>query len=162
MTIKEVAEHIGKHNDTIRRAIQSGKLEATKVNRVWDISDEALSAYMQAQGISTDALGNAEGYAQPYAEDMQSIMQQLRSENERQREQIADLQEQLREAREELREARQAAEEASHRHDTVMLQMTRLLEYEQLPFWRKLFSRKALPPPEQIMDMEPGDDKSNE
>ena len=51
----------------------------------------------------------------------------------------------------------EAIEDASHRHDTLLMQMTKMLEYERQPFWRKLFSRKALPPPADgnVVDMEP-------
>jgi hypothetical protein len=51
--------------------------------------------------------------------------------------------------------------DASHRHDTVVMQMTRLVEYHQQPFWRKLFSRKALPSPVEgnVVNMETQEDK---
>ena len=35
--------------------------------------------------------------------------------------------------------------EASHRHDTVVMQMTRLVEYHQQPFWRRWRKQKQLP-----------------
>ena len=77
-------------------------------------------------------------------------------------EMVSPLQEQLAEKDKQIGKLQERLPEASHRHDTVVMQMTRLLEYHQESFWRKLFSRKALPPPEQIMDMEPGDSKFEE
>ena len=44
MTITEAATRIGKHNDTIRRAIQAGKLESTKVV-IADLIVTSLSIY---------------------------------------------------------------------------------------------------------------------
>jgi len=89
------------------------------------------------------------------------VVEQLRSENEHLRQQVTQLQERLDEKDNDLRRKDEQIAEASHRHDTLVMQMTRLLEYHQQPFWRKLFSRKALPPPadETIMDMQLGDDK---
>ncbi len=75
MTITEAAARIGKHNDTIRRAIQAGKLESTKVNGTWDISEEALAAYANTQGVAYAALGTEPGYAAAYDETMQLRMQ---------------------------------------------------------------------------------------
>lgn len=74
---------------------------------------------------------------------------------------ISVLKEQLQEKDKQIESLQQQLGEASQRHDTVVMQMTRLLEYHQQPFWRRLFSRKALPPPgdETIMDMEPGGDE---
>ncbi len=72
MTIREAAERIGKHNDTIRRAIQSGKLESTKVKGVWDISDTAVSFYHPPAMVSlphrfwwSDNLGIISGIKYP-------------------------------------------------------------------------------------------------
>ena len=89
-------------------------------------------------------------------------LEHLRRQNEDLLRQIADQNARIERLESQLEEERERASEASHRHDTVVMQMTRLLEYHQQPFWRKLFSRKALPPPEQIMDMEPGGDESKE
>lgn len=72
------------------------------------------------------------------------------------------LRKRVEELEQQLAETRQDAAEASHRHDTVVMQMTRLLEYHQQPFWRKLFSRKALPPPPvegNVVNMETHEDK---
>ncbi len=52
-----------------------------------------------------------------------------------------------------LERANEALAETSHQHDIVVMKMIRLLEYYQQYLWRQLFYRKALPSPEQIMDM---------
>lgn len=75
------------------------------------------------------------------------VIEQLRSENEHLRQQVTQLQERLDEKDEDLRRKDEQIAEASHRHDTVVIQMTRIVEYQQQPFWRKLFQRKQLPPP---------------
>ena len=140
MTIREAAQRIGKHSDTIRRAIQSGKLEATKVNSVWDITEEALMSYAEAQGMSDTA---ADG-AQPYDELMQ-----LRMQNKELSEQAEALRSELKLERERIEDARKAAEEASQRHDTIVLQLTRqleqsqrLLEYKSDPWYRRWFRKQ--------------------
>ncbi len=139
MTIREAAERIGKHNDTIRRAIQSGKLESTKVKGIWDISDTALAAYMKRLGISGEAAATVQPYAKPDDEAMQLRMQELVQ-------QIEELKSQLGQEREGVEEARKAAEETSQRHDTIVLQLTRqnqqLLEYHQEPWYRRWFRRR--------------------
>ncbi len=50
-------------------------------------------------------------------------------------------------------------QEASQRHDTVVMQMSRMLEYERQPFWRRWFKQKALQAPGDVMEMEPDTDK---
>lgn len=67
-------------------------------------------------------------------EDKERLQQQL-TEKDRQ---IGNLQIQL--------------QDASQRHDTVVMQMSKMLEYERMPFWRKWLRQKALPPPEIIID----------
>jgi len=52
-------------------------------------------------------------------------------------------------------------QEASQRHDTVVMQMSKMLEYEQQPFWRRWFKQKALPAPGDVVDMEADTDKES-
>lgn len=149
MTISEAASCIGKHNDTIRRAIQAKKLEAIKVNGSWDISEEALITYANAQGITYATLGNAQPSATAYDEAMQLHMQ-----NENLKDQVEYLKTQIQEKDKQLESLQFQLQEASQRHDTVVMQMSKMLEYERQPFWRRLVGRKALPAPEDVMDME--------
>lgn len=72
---------------------------------------------------------------------------------------IADkeqLQQQLTEKDKQLESLQIQLQEASQRHDTVVMQMSKMLEYERQPFWRRWFKQKALPARGDVMDMEPG------
>ena len=73
-------------------------------------------------------------------EDLQADNRQLKEQLQRKDQQIENLQTQL--------------ADASQRHDTVVMQMSKMLEYERQPFWRRWIGRKALPAPGNIMDME--------
>jgi len=137
ITVKDAANIRKCSERNIIELIHKGELEAKKDGRRWLI-------LMDTSEITSEEY--------PQNAEMISLLKGQLQEKDKL---IDTLQKQL-------EEMRQDAAEASHRHDTVVMQMTRLLEYHQQPFWRKFFSRKALPPPEQIMDMEPGDDKSEE
>lgn len=86
------------------------------------------------------------------------VMDQLRSENGHLRQQVIQLQERLNQKDADLRRKDDQLAEASQRHDTVVMQLTRIVEYQQQSFWRRLFQRKQLPPPvdETIMDVGAG------
>ena len=128
--------------------------------RLLDISESTLrrrikQGIIKAEGEGRERRVAVESDAEVTVTVTANEIEQLRKENEELHEQIGWLKEKLDQRDQEMAEA-------GHRHDTVVMQMTRLLEYHQQPFWRKLFSRKALPPPEQIMDMEPEEGKSKE
>ena len=142
ITVKDAANMIGVHDRTIRRYISEGKLKAKKENNRVLIDIDTIND-----------LDHTQDHRQAIGSDQDIAYDQII----KQEKEIEFLRDRVKELEKQLSDARQASEEASHRHDTVVLQMTRLLEYEQLPFWRKLFSRKALPAPDQIMDMEPGE-----
>ncbi len=67
------------------------------------------------------------------------------------------LQQQLTEKDRQIENLQTQLQEASHRHDTVVMQMSKMLEYERQPFWRRWLKQKALPPPV-MEDMEPEPD----
>jgi len=136
ITVKDAAKIRKCTEANIRYLITAGKLEATKDSGRWLIKAETLET--------------EKAFSQPF-----DVIYLLKAQIEEKAQQLTEKDKQIEKLQEQLAEA-------SHRHDTVVMQMTRLLEYHQQPFWRKLFSRKALPPPEQIMDMEPEDDKSKE
>jgi len=184
MIIREAAQRLGKSDSALRRAIKAGKLVAKMVDGKYDITEEALNAYADTTQ-RLGALRRDEGERERLRDEVEALrrehseLERLRSENEQLKQDTEELgrlrgemetlrrgldeaQKRINDKDTELAEARRELAEAGHRHDTVVMQMTRLLEYHQQPFWRKLFSRKALPPPEQIMDMEPGDDKPEE
>ena len=156
MTITEAAARIGKHNDTIRRAIQAEKLVAAKVNGAWDISEAALTAYANAQGIPYAALGTESDDVTAYDEVMQ-----LRMQNEDLKKQVEYLKAQAQEKDQQIENLQRQLAEASERHDTVVMQISKMLEYERQPFWRRWLGRKALPSPGDVMDMEPDTDRES-
>ena len=45
MTIREAAQRVGKSESALRRAIKSGRLDAEKVNGIYNISEDSLNAY---------------------------------------------------------------------------------------------------------------------
>lgn len=161
VTVSQACLSYGVSRRTLTRRIKQGKVESKLENNrryvlVVDSETAASQGETQEGQVETEEGQHVSGMSQ---EISQQLIERLESDKQLQADQIAELKEQNKALQEELAEARRAADEAGKRHDTVIMQMTRLLEYEQLPFWRKLFSRKALPPPEQIMDMEPGEKK---
>ena len=119
MTIHEVCQRLGKSESTIRRWIREGTLTATKVNGVWDISEEMVNDCSNGgQTVGSD-------------QSVDGTVQQLRSENDYLKERIQEL------------------ESARERSDTLMLQLTRQLEQSQrmleahsAPWWRRLRRRR--------------------
>lgn len=53
LTLKEVAERLRLHPNTLRRYIKKGKLAAMKFGRVWRIEEKDLEEFMRAnkQGV---------------------------------------------------------------------------------------------------------------
>ena len=66
-------------------------------------------------------------------------------------EQVADKDAQLKEKDADLRRKDEQTAEAGQRHDTVVMQMTRLVEYHQQPFWKR-WRRRELPGPTNIAE----------
>ena len=138
MNAREVSKRLGVSYSTVMRLIRSGKLEAKKAGRNWDVTEKAISDY----SLSSQMTGQAEGVDQSIAATDTNTVDQLRSEVER-------LREKLDEKDKALEDARQAAEEASHRHDTIVLQLTRqveqsqrLLEYHSDPWYKRIFRQR--------------------
>ena len=146
----EACQVLGVSQSTLRRRIDKGEIESKLEDGrrlVLVTTDEDMVTTAPESELTTELRSQVDHLK----EQFESLHNQLSGKDK----QIEKLQGQLERANE-------ALAEASHRHDTVVMQMTRLIEYHQQPFWRRLFSRKALPPPEQIMDMEPGGDQDNE
>lgn len=51
MTLKEAAQILGVHVETMRRAVQQRKLSALRVGRGYKVSQEALSKYIEGQMV---------------------------------------------------------------------------------------------------------------
>lgn len=48
LTLKEIAEKLKLHPNTLRRYIKEGKLPAMKFGRVWRVEEEDLKEFMRA------------------------------------------------------------------------------------------------------------------
>ena len=154
MTISEAAQRVGKSESALRRAIKSKKLDAQMVNGKYDLTEEALYAYAKpAKNIDAPKRGAEE------IERLREENETLRRELEDTRNKIEELQETVRQKDEALRSLEDRMADASQRHDTVVMQISRMLEYERQPFWRRWFKHKALPAPVDVIDMEPGTDE---
>jgi len=126
VTVDEAAAILKISTSTVRRRVENEKIESKLEDgrRLVWVPDDTQMSSKDEQLIAELRIQN----------------EHLRKQVEEKDKQIENLQKQL--------------DEASHRHDTVVMQMTRIVEYQQQPFWRKLFQRKQLPPPvdENIMD----------
>ncbi len=129
ITVKEAARFRNCTERNILRLIQKGELKAKREGHRWFILKESLEQTSEES---------------PNMSEVSSILKAQLQEKDKQ---IERLQKQLEEKDEQIKNLQEALAEAGHRHDTVVMQMTRLLEYHQQPFWRKLFTRKALPGP---------------
>ena len=131
-TLREACEILGISESTLRRRIKQREFQSKIENNKRLVFIQELS---QMTGQMTE----------------RAMIQYLQSENERLLQENTELKEelnrrgaQLREKDEDLRRKDEQLAEASHRHDTVVMQMTRLLEYHQQPFWRRWRKRKQL------------------
>ena len=126
---------------TLYRRIKDGEIESKREGKLTmcltDVPDESQN---ETSGTPNDTL---------------QAIDHIRSENEHLRQQVAQLQGKLDQKDEDLRQKDEQMAEASHRHDTVVMQMTKMLEYHQQPFWQRWLKIKALPAPGDVMDMEP-------
>ena len=133
VSLNEACEILDISLSTLRRRINAGKVESRLEGkkRLVSISDEN-----QVSSKTTQA----------------TLIDQLRQENHRLNQQLAEKDRQIENLQTQL-------QDASQRHDTVVMQMSKMLEYERRPFWRRWFKQKALPAPENVVDMETEDHK---
>jgi len=149
ITTSEAAGLLNISERQVRNKAASGKLKAKRDGNRWLIDRSLTEVEVELEGNRSESdisAGSSDNY--------EVIVEKLEVENEWLKKRVEELERYL-------SEARQDAAEAGHRHDTVVMQMTKLLEYHQQPFWRKLFSRKALPAPidKTIMNMEADEKK---
>ncbi len=135
MTIQEACQRLGKSESTIRRWLRQGKLEAIKVHGLWDIPEAAINDYLNDQSPAGSDQSNDQADDQsPVGDDRANdqMIDRLKEENSYLKERIAEM------------------DAARERSDTLMLQMTRqveqsqrLLEYQQEPWYRRVFRKKG-------------------
>lgn len=129
VTVSEAATSLNVSDKTIRRRVKSGSLEGKLEGRRLLVKlDKEL-----------DTLTNSVSKNEVIA-DLRAQLEDFRGQIREKDRQIENLQVQL--------------QDASQRHDTVVMQMSKMLEYERQPFWRRWVGRKALPAPGDVMDME--------
>lgn len=137
LTLTEVAARLSVSERTIRRRIEKGEISADKVDGKLVIPAESLTEL-------TDFGTYVNKDKALLIKELQEMLSSMRRQMAALEAQLERKEAQLKEKDEHLRIKDEQIAEASHRHDTVVMQMTKLLEYHQQPFWRKLFSRKAL------------------
>ncbi len=158
MTIAEVAKLIGKSEQSVRRSIKSGKLQSTLVNGRYEINkDDITDSLRDSQPIVTDSRDDSQSDSQVVVIENELLKARiLELENDKE-----GLQHQLTEKDKQIENLQIQLQDASQRHDTVVMQMSRMLEYERQPFWRRWFKQKALPAPVDVMDMDPDTDEES-
>lgn len=138
LTLTEVAAKSGVSERTIRRRIDKGEIGAEKVDGKLMVLAESITELTEL-----DTYVNRDKTL--LLKELQQTVSSLRRQISALEEQLLAKDAQLREKDEDLRRKDEQIAEASHRHDTVVLQMTRLVEYHQQPFWRRWRKRKQLP-----------------
>lgn len=167
ITVKEAAELLKRSRRHVVSMIHAGKLKAKRDGRLWLIHSSLLEpeeAELPPKDLPKEAVRRLEEEVEYLKEQVQQRDRQLEEKDQQLQEARERYDIQMERLQEELGKANAALSEASHRHDTVVMQMTRLLEYHQQPFWKKLFQRKQLPPSmdETIMDMKTGSEKETD
>ena len=134
ITVKDAAKLRKCSERNIIELIHKGEFEAKKDGRRWLIlmDDSEIASAIIPQSEETISLLKAQ--VEGKNKQIDDLQRQL-TEQDRQSEKLQG----------QLERTNEALAEASHRHDTVVMQMTRLLEYHQQPFWRRWGKRKQLP-----------------
>ena len=134
ITVKDAAKIRKCSERNIIELIKKGQLEAKKDGRRWLI-------LMDASEIVSEEY--------PQVAEMISLLKVQLQEKDVQirqtQEQLTEKDKQIEKLQGQLEKTNEALAEASHRHDTVVMQMTRLVEYHQQPFWRRWRKQKQLP-----------------
>ena len=137
MTIQEACQRLGKSESTIRRWIRQSKLDAIKINGLWDIPDAAINDYLNDQSPAGSDQSDDYPDDQSPADNDQSSDQRFIDRIEQENAYLKDRIQEMEAARE--------------RSDTVVLQMTRqleqsqrLLEHHQEPWYRRVFRKREV------------------
>lgn len=142
LTLTEVAAKLGVSERTIRRRIDKGEIGAEKLDgKLMVVADSITELTELGIYVNRDKASLIKG--------LQQTVSSLRRQVAALEEQLEDRNAQLREKDAYLRRKDEQMAEAGQRHDTVVMQMTRLVEYHQQPFWKR-WRRKQLPEPTHI------------
>ncbi len=139
LTLTEVAAKLNVSERTIRRRIDKGEIGAEKFDgKLMVVADSITELTEMDTYVNRDKTS--------LIKELQQTVSSLRRQVAALEEQLTDREAQLREKDADLRRKDEQMAEAGQRHDTVVMQMTRLVEYHQQPFWRR-WRRKQLPGP---------------
>ena len=141
MSVKDAASFLKVTEKTVINRINRKELEGIQKGRFWKVRRQSVENAAKEYSVNL-----------PKDSEDSEVVQILKAQLQERTTEASGLREQVAKLTEDLRNA-------SERHDTVVMQMTRIVEYQQQPFWRKLFQRKQLPPPivdEAVMDVEAG------
>ncbi len=144
ISVSEAAKRLGVSERTVYRRIDKDEIKTVELGDKRVVLAESLTDMSQDNAL---------------------LMQQLEAERDSLRQRVSQLENELEhekgkhetdndywkkrleEKDKQTENFQEQLSEASHRHDTVVMQLTKVVEYQQQPFWRKLFQRKQLPPP---------------
>jgi predicted RNase H-like nuclease (RuvC/YqgF family) len=136
-------------------------LQVSKAARVLDITERTLRKHISEEKIQskleegrrlvlidTDMMSETPSHEATMIEKLKNDMERLNEELNEKAKDITELKQELKKRDEYLREKDDQREQASHRHDTIVLQLTRqlnnqqqLLEYHESPWYRRWFHR---------------------
>jgi excisionase family DNA binding protein len=137
LTLTEVASKLGVSERTIRRRIDSGGIGAEKVDGKLMVVADSITELTE---LDTHANRDNTSRIRELQQTVSSLRQQVSALEDK----LEDRDAQLREKDADLRRKDEQMAEAGQRHDTVVMQITRLIEYHQQPFWKR-WRRKQLP-----------------
>ncbi len=149
----EACQALGISQSTLRRRIDKGEVESKVVD-----GRRLILVTSDNQTVTTEVAAPDGSRIDQLTEEKTAVEQELRDVEKKAAlvdglmEDKERLQQQLTEKDRQIENLQMQLQDASQRHDTVVMQMSKMLEYERMPFWRRWFKQKALPPPENIID----------
>ena len=144
MAVSQARQALGKSERTIRRWIDSGKLQSRQ-------GDSGIEVLVEDTGAET---GTEQAMSQATPVDLQAEVKRLKIELERRDRQISELQT-------DKRHLQERGERLEQLLAMEKQQNKQLIDYQLQPFWRRWFKQRALPAPGDVMDMEPDTDKES-
>jgi excisionase family DNA binding protein len=141
ITVSSASRKLNVSDRTIRNWIDKGKLIAKKEKGRWLIDDSSLR---QVGNDLSDESGKPEIVSVPldHYDGLTTRLGQLESENTQYKRMLV------------------AHEDETKRHQDEIKELKVQLEYHQQPFWRRWRKRKALPAPENVVDIESNNRKT--
>jgi len=154
MSVADAARVAEVSERTVQRRINKGEyptkvVDGKRVVRLSNTNDTEMSDLSQDMwdGEGTERIEADKQRLSEHVNELCQSVAELQSDNRQLREQLQRKDQQIENLQTQLADA-------SQRHDTVVMQMSRMLEYERQPFWRRWLKQKALPLPETVVDVE--------